>query len=264
MTLFLSDREADFTFPSTGKPAISCPQTTECKLILEDPKQQSQGYRQRFEFASGLSLLIDCYKLHENLLVEAGGYEGYPEPDFELSFTLTGNNETEEVFSGQNFISTQIDEPEGKEFLWRSHQQILKIDVHISQKFFRQFGCEFLEASQQPPQTPPTSETQTEKPSSEGDQPIELVVTGEQDGYRVQDATTATRTDTPLRDIPQSIQVIPRQVLEDRNVKTVTEAVETVSGVTSADTVFNAPGGSYTIRGFEQAGNIPKWLSRCK
>ena len=109
---------------------------------------------------------------------------------------------------------------------------------------------------QQPPQTPPTSETQTEKPSSEGDEPIELVVTGEQDGYRVQNATTATRTDTPLRDIPQSIQVIPRQVLEDRNVRSLTEAVETVSGVTSADTNFNAPGGSYTIRGFEQAGNF--------
>ena len=147
MTLFLSDREADSILPPAGKTPIFCPQTTECKLILDDPKQKSQGYRQRFEFASGLSLLIDSYKLHENLLVEAGGYEGHPEPDFELSFTLTGNNETEEVCFGQNFISTQIDEPEGKEFLWRSHQQILKIDVHISQKFFQQFGSEFLEAS---------------------------------------------------------------------------------------------------------------------
>ena len=88
MTLFRSDREADSTLPSAGKPPISCPQTTECKLILEDPKQQSQGYRQRFEFASGLSLLIDSYKLHENLLVEAGGgNEGHPHPDLELSFT---------------------------------------------------------------------------------------------------------------------------------------------------------------------------------
>ncbi|MEH2446391.1 MAG: TonB-dependent siderophore receptor [Nostoc sp.] len=110
--------------------------------------------------------------------------------------------------------------------------------------------------SQQPSQTPPTSQTQTQRPSSEGDQPIELVVTGEQDGYRVQNATTATKTDTPLRDIPQSIQVIPRQVLEDRNVKTVTEAVETVSGVVSADTNFNTPSGSYIIRGFAQAGNF--------
>ncbi|WP_158680251.1 TonB-dependent receptor plug domain-containing protein [Nostoc sp. 'Lobaria pulmonaria (5183) cyanobiont'] len=61
---------------------------------------------------------------------------------------------------------------------------------------------------------------------------------------------------TPLRDIPQSIQVIPRQVLEDRNVKTVTEAVETISGVGSADTNFNSPAGSYIIRGFEQGGNF--------
>ncbi|MEH2289002.1 TonB-dependent siderophore receptor [Nostoc sp.] len=123
------------------------------------------------------------------------------------------------------------------------------------------FGITTAATAMQPPQQPqasqkPTSETPQQKPTTQEDEPIELVVTGEQDGYRVQDATTATRTDTPLRDIPQSIQVVPRQVLEDRNVRTLTEAVETVSGVTSADTVFNAPGGSYTIRGFEQAGNF--------
>ncbi|MEH2065937.1 MAG: TonB-dependent siderophore receptor [Nostoc sp.] len=108
----------------------------------------------------------------------------------------------------------------------------------------------------QPPQTSQKPTNETEKPTAQQDEPIELVVTGEQDGYRVQDATTATTTDTPLRDIPQSIQVIPRQVLEDRNVKTVTEAVETVSGVSSADTNFNAPSGTYIIRGFEQGGNF--------
>jgi iron complex outermembrane receptor protein len=45
-------------------------------------------------------------------------------------------------------------------------------------------------------------EAPQEKPSSESDKPIELVVTGQQDGYRVQEATTGTKTDTPLRDIP--------------------------------------------------------------
>ncbi|MEH2406195.1 TonB-dependent receptor plug domain-containing protein [Nostoc sp.] len=123
------------------------------------------------------------------------------------------------------------------------------------------FGITTAVTAMQPPQQPqtsqkPTSETPQQKPTAQQDEPIELVVTGEQDGYRVQNATIATRTDTPLRDIPQSIQVIPRQVLEDRNVRTVLEAVETVSGVTSADTNFNAPGGSYTIRGFEQGGNF--------
>ncbi|MEA5605705.1 TonB-dependent siderophore receptor [Nostoc sp. UHCC 0252] len=123
------------------------------------------------------------------------------------------------------------------------------------------FGVIPAVTAAQQPQTPqaqekPTSETPQEEPAAQQDEPIELVVTGEQDGYRVQDATTATRTDTPLRDIPQSIQVIPRQVLEDRKPRTLTEAVETVSGVSSADTNFNAPAGTYIIRGFQQGGNL--------
>ncbi|HEY9655172.1 MAG TPA: AMIN domain-containing protein, partial [Crinalium sp.] len=68
----------------------------------------------------------------------------------------------------------------------------------------------------------------------EGEDPEEeLVVTGEgQQGYRVPNAATATRTDTPLRDIPQSIQVVPRQVIEDQQVIELPEAVRNVSGVT--------------------------------
>jgi iron complex outermembrane receptor protein len=63
---------------------------------------------------------------------------------------------------------------------------------------------------------------------------IQVVVTGEQDeGYRVDEATAGTRTDTPLRDVPASIQVIPRQVIEDRNVTNVADALETNSGVNS-------------------------------
>jgi iron complex outermembrane receptor protein len=46
-------------------------------------------------------------------------------------------------------------------------------------------------------------------------------VTGEQGGsrYFVPDALTATRTDTPLEEIPQSIQVIPQEVFEDQGIK---------------------------------------------
>ncbi|MGG6266576.1 TonB-dependent receptor plug domain-containing protein [Leptolyngbya sp. AN03gr2] len=84
----------------------------------------------------------------------------------------------------------------------------------------------------------------------------EITVTGQgQRGYRVPNASTATRTDTPIRDIPASIQVVPRQVLEDRNVRTINEAVETVSGVVSDGTFFGAPGlENRIIRGFSQGG----------
>jgi iron complex outermembrane recepter protein len=86
----------------------------------------------------------------------------------------------------------------------------------------------------------------------EADEPDEeIVVRGEgQRGYRVPNASTATRTDTPIRDIPQSIQVVPQEVLRDRNVRTVTEAVETVSGVLDGSNSYGAPGGTFIIRGF--------------
>ncbi|MEH1894400.1 MAG: TonB-dependent siderophore receptor [Nostoc sp.] len=113
----------------------------------------------------------------------------------------------------------------------------------------------------QQPQTPqdqqkPASETPQQEPTAQQDEPIELVVTGEQDRYNVPETSTATKTDTPLRDIPQSIQVVPRQVLEDRKVRSVNEAVETVSGVVDGGTNFGAPSGGRVIRGFVQNGDF--------
>lgn len=99
--------------------------------------------------------------------------------------------------------------------------------------------------------------SETDEPAAEGEE-IEIVVTGEQEteGYSVPNASTATRTDTPIRDIPQSIQVVPQQVLEDRNVRIINEAVETVSGVANGEDNFGASGGARIIRGFQQDGNF--------
>ncbi|MBW4514824.1 MAG: TonB-dependent receptor [Timaviella obliquedivisa GSE-PSE-MK23-08B] len=80
---------------------------------------------------------------------------------------------------------------------------------------------------------------------------IQVVVTGEQEeGYQVDEATTATRTDTPLRDIPQSIQVVPRQILEDQQVIQLEDAVRNVSGVVPGNTFGNTQDGGFVIRGF--------------
>jgi iron complex outermembrane recepter protein len=107
-----------------------------------------------------------------------------------------------------------------------------------------------------PTQEKPVSEASQEKPDVQQDNPIELLVTGERDSYRAPNASTATRTDTPIRDIPQSIQVVPQEVLRDRNVRTLTEAVETVSGVVDAGGFYGAPAGGRIIRGFDQSGNF--------
>ncbi|WP_335114218.1 TonB-dependent siderophore receptor [Nostoc sp.] len=86
--------------------------------------------------------------------------------------------------------------------------------------------------TQQPKPEQPLNQTQPQQPSASGDEPIELVVTGEQDGYRVPNASAGTRTDTPLRDIPQSIQVIPQEVLRDQQVTSTAEALKNITGLT--------------------------------
>ncbi|MBU7586986.1 MAG: TonB-dependent siderophore receptor [Nostoc sp. TH1S01] len=108
-------------------------------------------------------------------------------------------------------------------------------------------------SQQPPPQTPeteeqPSSETAPEQPSAQEEQPIELVVTGERKGeYNVQIAPSSTKIDVPLRDIPQSIQVVPRQVLEDRQVTRLDEFTDNVSGVQRIFGFGTASG--YNIRG---------------
>ncbi|WP_138502473.1 TonB-dependent siderophore receptor [Nostoc sp. PA-18-2419] len=106
------------------------------------------------------------------------------------------------------------------------------------------------------PQTQPTPSQEQPANQTQPEEPIELVVTGEQDGYRVPDASTATRTDTPIRDIPASIQVIPRQVLKDQQITQVREAVSNVSGITAgpggSQTTF---GESFILRGFADSSD---------
>jgi iron complex outermembrane recepter protein len=47
----------------------------------------------------------------------------------------------------------------------------------------------------------------------------EITVTGSaatDTGYKADTATTATKTDTPIFDLPVSIQVVPRELMDDR------------------------------------------------
>lgn len=89
----------------------------------------------------------------------------------------------------------------------------------------------------------------------EADEPDEeIVVTGEGESYRVPNATTATRTDAPIRNIPQSIQVIPRQILRDQAGTQISDALRNVSSLTN----INIPGSfgdSGTSRGFFSGRN---------
>ncbi|UFP93836.1 TonB-dependent siderophore receptor [Gloeobacter morelensis] len=74
-------------------------------------------------------------------------------------------------------------------------------------------------------------------------------VTVEGTRYFRKNTSSATRTDTPILDIPQSVQVIPRQVLEDQQATRLGDAVRNVSGVVTGNT-FAGAFDRFIIRGF--------------
>ena len=93
-----------------------------------------------------------------------------------------------------------------------------------------------------------TSTVQTEV-----DEEIEIIATDRsQDNYYVPNASTATRTDTPLRDLPQSVQIIPQQVIEDRQAISIEEIATNSSGVTFSGNNFGR-GTDLAIRGFNRS-----------
>lgn len=72
-------------------------------------------------------------------------------------------------------------------------------------------------------------------------------------GYRAARSATATKTDTALRDLPQSVQVVPRTVLEDRQTTELTEALQNVSSVQQNGTSGNRAE-TFLVRGFSSPG----------
>ena len=67
---------------------------------------------------------------------------------------------------------------------------------------------------------------------------------------RLSDATTATKMDTPIMETPYSVTVVPQQIIEDKQVVRVEDALTTVAGVQSSWT----NGGNsdvFMMRGFQ-------------
>ncbi len=62
--------------------------------------------------------------------------------------------------------------------------------------------------------------------------PGDIVVTGERDGYVIDDGSSATRTPTPIIDVPQAMTVLTADQMEDQGVTQLGEALRYVPGVT--------------------------------
>jgi iron complex outermembrane receptor protein len=77
----------------------------------------------------------------------------------------------------------------------------------------------------------------------------EVVVTAAREHDAVPDAVSATRTDTPLTEVPQSVQVITHTLMQEQDTRTLADALVNVSGVVPTkpeEGLFIAP----IIRGF--------------
>ncbi len=82
----------------------------------------------------------------------------------------------------------------------------------------------------------------------------EVVVVGQQASYQEKTSALATRTSAPLRDVPQTIQVINRQILQDRGVITVAEALRASAGINAFSSTQYS---DYVLRGFRSSlGNF--------
>lgn len=69
-------------------------------------------------------------------------------------------------------------------------------------------------------------------------------------GYRAARSASATKTATPLSEIPQAISVVPAQVLEDLNTTHIDRALDFAGGISRQNNFGGLTFFSYSVRGF--------------
>ncbi len=90
-----------------------------------------------------------------------------------------------------------------------------------------------------------------------GDEILKLsefqVTTSADKGYRAGNSVSATRIDTPIKDLPFAISAFTSQFIADIGARDLWDVVQYAPSVTSSGREFNAGNSVYTIRGFDQA-----------
>ena len=103
------------------------------------------------------------------------------------------------------------------------------------------------------PQAAPTQAAPTQAapaiPAETGPNALQQTTAGPVRGYQAETASSATKFDVPVNRIPQSIQAVPRKLIEDQGVVSQSEALRNVSGVQPPQILMGAQ--MYpSIRGF--------------
>jgi catecholate siderophore receptor len=77
---------------------------------------------------------------------------------------------------------------------------------------------------------------------------VTVTGTAEGDGYNAVKSSSATKTDAPLRDIPQTVNVIPQALLRDQGARSLQDALKNVPGIGMS--TGDGQRDQVTIRGF--------------
>lgn len=85
--------------------------------------------------------------------------------------------------------------------------------------------------------------------------PTFTVSTAQDVGYRAGNSVSATRIDTPIKDLPFSISAFTEQFIEDVAALDLQDILRYAPGVTSGDKSFVAGNNRFSIRGFD--GDVP-------
>ncbi len=90
----------------------------------------------------------------------------------------------------------------------------------------------------------------------------EIVVLGTREqGYRATVAPQTNKSDTPIKETPYSVQVVTRELIRDRGITTIGEALRYVPGF-SPQVGFGATNDRFYIRGFITPYNLKNGLRR--
>ncbi len=99
-------------------------------------------------------------------------------------------------------------------------------------------------------------------PANEAVQLSDFVVsTSKDDGYRAANSISGTRVDTPIRNIPISLEVVTEEFLRDFQATDLAEAARNVAGMT-AEPRNNSDFANFTVRGFRTANTLRNGVRR--
>jgi len=97
--------------------------------------------------------------------------------------------------------------------------------------------------------TTATSPAGSANPPSSELQAITVTESSDKEQYRQSRSASATRTDTPLQELPQSVQVVSRQLMDDLHATRLDDVLLYVSGVARQNN-FGGLWDNYSVRGF--------------